>query len=241
MPPNEQSEIKESPSISSEEKDHLERSTKKIKNVHTVDIYPEQERPMETEVTAAEEFQPSVVMETDSSDISQNHPPSSLSEGPHTTSISTAEIKHRSFKDAVLQSKEPSKEDLEKRLAEFLDSDEEDMDKIVSDEEMALIEAAMAAARSSLSSLSQLQKNARSIQSITLLLKRRLSMEGQPSLAGGDIENAGGGCSSRKRNRVFESLLHSFRRNKGLAITKSVQQPTIAPNAWSKASSSLSF
>ncbi|KAH7866626.1 hypothetical protein Vadar_022877 [Vaccinium darrowii] len=77
---------------------------------------------------------------------------------------------------------------------------------------MALIEAAMVAARSSLSSPSQLQKNVRSIQSITLLLKRRLSREGQPSSAGGDIEDAGSGCSSRTRNRVFESLLHSWNR-----------------------------
>lgn len=128
MPPNEHSVITESSTISSEEKDHLERSTKKIKNVHTVEIYPEQERPMETEVTIAEAVQSPVVMETDSSAISQNHPPSSLSEGPHTTSNLAVEIKPRSFKDAVLQSKESSKEDLEKRLAEFPDSDEEDME-----------------------------------------------------------------------------------------------------------------
>ncbi|KAI8573731.1 hypothetical protein RHMOL_Rhmol01G0299000 [Rhododendron molle] len=86
--------------------------------------------------------------------------------------------------------------------------------EIVSDEEMALIEAALAAAGSS-----QLRKNARSIQSISLLAKRRLSTGEQPSSAGGDIEDAGGGCGSRKRSRVFESLLHRYRRKRGLSVT----------------------
>lgn len=81
---------------------------------------------------------------------------------------------------------------------------------------MAFYEAALAAAAAG---SSQLRKNARSIQSITGLAKRRLSTGEQPSSAGGDIEDAGGGCGSRKRSRVFESLLHRFRRKRGLSVT----------------------
>uniref|UniRef100_A0A5B7AUI1 Exonuclease V n=2 Tax=Davidia involucrata TaxID=16924 RepID=A0A5B7AUI1_DAVIN len=111
--------------------------------------------------------------------------------------------------------------------------------EIVSEEEMALIEAALAAARSSLSSSSspaisavsssssslfsslsstQFQRNARSIQSITLLSKRRFS--GCTTSSVGDIEDLGAGFRSpQKRNRVTESLLHRFRRKRGLSVT----------------------
>ncbi|KAL6953712.1 hypothetical protein U1Q18_020961 [Sarracenia purpurea var. burkii] len=113
--------------------------------------------------------------------------------------------------------------------------------EIVSDEEMALIEAAFAATRSSLSSSSSspissviysssspsslfsslspthFQRTSRSIQSITLLSKRRLSTE--PGTVG-DIEDAGGDFrTTQKRNRVTESFLHRFRRKRGLYVT----------------------
>ncbi|KAF5751527.1 hypothetical protein HS088_TW02G00541 [Tripterygium wilfordii] len=94
--------------------------------------------------------------------------------------------------------------------------------EIVSEEEMALLEAALAATRSSFSSpaissicspsrSSQFQRNARSVHSITLLSKRRLSYCSQS-----DIEDFGG---TQKRNRVPESLLQRFRKNRGLNVT----------------------
>lgn len=95
--------------------------------------------------------------------------------------------------------------------------------EIVSDEEMALIEAALAAARSSIScssssainssSSSKILFNARSIQSITLLSKRGLSA------AHPDIEDLCKTASTQKRVKVNESLLHRFRRKKGFAVT----------------------
>ncbi|KAL7264692.1 hypothetical protein ACSBR1_002619 [Camellia fascicularis] len=110
--------------------------------------------------------------------------------------------------------------------------------EIVSDEEMALIEAAFAATRSSLTSSislsssssssssslfsSQFQRNAaRSIQSITLLSKR--SLYTQPTSVG-DIEDVVGGGIRRKRttlksNRPVDSFLHRFRRKRALSVT----------------------
>ncbi|KAM7522309.1 hypothetical protein LguiA_012211 [Lonicera macranthoides] len=102
--------------------------------------------------------------------------------------------------------------------------------EIVTDEEMALIEAAFAATRSSSSSsvatsisnsssssslFSSTQFNTRSIRSITILSKRRLSE---------DIEDFGGITVSsthkkkmKKKNRM--SFLHRFRRKRGLFVT----------------------
>ena len=95
--------------------------------------------------------------------------------------------------------------------------------EIVSDEEMALIEAALAAAvttaRSSSSAIhppscsSQNLFNTRSIHSITLLSKR-----GLPS-SQLDIEDLCKSSSTQKKIKVNESLLQRFRRNKGLAVT----------------------
>ncbi|KAF5744681.1 hypothetical protein HS088_TW07G00258 [Tripterygium wilfordii] len=94
--------------------------------------------------------------------------------------------------------------------------------EIVSEEEMALLEAALAATRSSFSSSdipsicspspsSQFQMNARCVSSITLLSKRGLSCCSRP-----DIEDFGG---TQKRNRVPESLLQRFRKNRALSVT----------------------
>ncbi|CAK9143215.1 unnamed protein product [Ilex paraguariensis] len=110
--------------------------------------------------------------------------------------------------------------------------------EIVSEEEMALIEAALAATRSSLASAScsainsaasssssifcssiQFQGNARSIRSISLLSKRRLSGCTETG-SGGDIEDLGDGFNlTSKRNKPTESLLHRFRRRRGLSVT----------------------
>lgn len=95
--------------------------------------------------------------------------------------------------------------------------------EIVTEEEMALIEAALAATRSSLSSSvmpaicspsssSLFINNARSIHSITSLSKRRV-----PGGCGeSDIEDL---RSTQKKNRVAESLFHRFRRRRGLSVT----------------------
>ncbi|XP_022730596.1 exonuclease V, chloroplastic-like [Durio zibethinus] len=93
----------------------------------------------------------------------------------------------------------------------------------VSDEDMAIIEAAYAATRSSLSSSisssicstsSRFQTNTRSIQSITLLSKRGLN--GSSEL---DIEDSGHLKNTQKRSRVAQPFLHRFRRKRGLSVT----------------------
>lgn len=107
--------------------------------------------------------------------------------------------------------------------------------EIVTDEEMALIEAALTATRSSLSSSTipaisftaaassssfspLLHRNARSIGSIARLSKRRLSdcTDTRPIR---DIEDSGELRSTQKKIGVGESLLHRFRRKKGLSVT----------------------
>ncbi|XP_011089348.1 exonuclease V, chloroplastic [Sesamum indicum] len=90
--------------------------------------------------------------------------------------------------------------------------------EIIAEEEMALIEAALAAAVPS----ALFPQNSRSIRSITLLSKRRLSactFTGSP-----DIEDSGGVVGSNspqknKKTRVLESFLHRFRRGRGLSVT----------------------
>lgn len=105
---------------------------------------------------------------------------------------------------------------------------------------MALIEAAfaVAATRSSLlsssssslssclSSSTQFQRNARSIGSITLLSKRRLSgCSERASIADiEDLSSGGGGSgstssSTQTKSKLTESLLHRFRKRKGLCVT----------------------
>ncbi|XP_019199121.1 PREDICTED: exonuclease V, chloroplastic [Ipomoea nil] len=98
--------------------------------------------------------------------------------------------------------------------------------EIISDEEMALIEAALAATRPSLScsssSSTQFQRSARSIHSITLTSKRQLSGCTETGLSSvGDIEDGRNRIitSPRKKNRFTQSLLHRFRRKRGLAVT----------------------
>ncbi|GAV62081.1 Morph_protein1 domain-containing protein [Cephalotus follicularis] len=93
--------------------------------------------------------------------------------------------------------------------------------EIVSEEEMALIEAAIAATRSSaihatLSPSSSLfQRNVRSIKSITLLSKRGLSDSNEQP----DFEDAGHLGMTQMRSRVAQSFLNRFRRKRGLSVT----------------------
>ncbi|VFQ96615.1 unnamed protein product [Cuscuta campestris] len=93
--------------------------------------------------------------------------------------------------------------------------------EIISDEEMALIDAALAAACPSISCSTQLQRGVRSIHSITLLSKRRVSgCTESGSSPTRDIEDGGNRIvSPRKKNRLKESLLQRFRRKRGLAVT----------------------
>lgn len=88
--------------------------------------------------------------------------------------------------------------------------------EIVSEEEMALIDAALAATRCSLLSSvsSHFHRNARSIQSITLLSKRRLLGCNRP-----DIEDFGNLGMTHKKNKVAESYLERFRKKGGLCAT----------------------
>ncbi|RAL46103.1 hypothetical protein DM860_006257 [Cuscuta australis] len=93
--------------------------------------------------------------------------------------------------------------------------------EIISDEEMALIDAALAAACPSISCSTQLQRGVRSIHSITLLSKRRVSgCTESGSSPTRDIEDGGNRIvSPGKKNRLKESLLQRFRRKRGLAVT----------------------
>ncbi|KAG6619850.1 hypothetical protein I3843_13G093400 [Carya illinoinensis] len=89
--------------------------------------------------------------------------------------------------------------------------------EIVSEEEMALIEAAFVAARSSIPSIRSpydFHRNARSIQSITALSKR--SFSGRTEI---DIEDSGDFASTLKKIKANESFLHRFRSKKGLSVT----------------------
>ena len=98
-------------------------------------------------------------------------------------------------------------------------------------EEMASIEASLASTRSSLSSSAvpaicstsqsqshsqyEFQRNARSIQSITLRAKRRFSFCTEPS----DIEDLGSLRSNqKKKSRVAGSFFHRFRNKTGLFV-----------------------
>ncbi|VFQ98903.1 unnamed protein product [Cuscuta campestris] len=86
---------------------------------------------------------------------------------------------------------------------------------------MALIDAALAAACPSISCSTQLQRGVRSIHSITLLSKRRVSgCTESGSSPTRDVEDVGNRIvSPRKKNRLKESLLQRFRRKRGLAVT----------------------
>ncbi|XP_028807279.1 exonuclease V, chloroplastic isoform X2 [Neltuma alba] len=97
--------------------------------------------------------------------------------------------------------------------------------EIVSDEEMAIIEAALAYARSFTFSVapaipsptfpSQLHINAKSpVRSIAVL-----SNKGFSNCSQSDIEDSGNMLNTQKRRREAESYLHRFRKNRGLSIT----------------------
>ncbi|XP_028757042.1 exonuclease V, chloroplastic-like isoform X1 [Neltuma alba] len=97
--------------------------------------------------------------------------------------------------------------------------------EIVSDEEMAIIEAALAYARSFTFSVapaipsptfpSQLHINGKSpVRSIAVL-----SNKGFSNCSQSDIEDSGNMLNTQKRRREAESYLHRFRKNRGLSIT----------------------
>ncbi|KAL4332927.1 hypothetical protein GQ457_07G036110 [Hibiscus cannabinus] len=96
--------------------------------------------------------------------------------------------------------------------------------EFVSEEEMALIEAAYAATRSSLSSSavcssicspsSRFQANTRTIQSITLLSKRALNASSEL-----DIEDSDSLKNTQKRTRVSQPFLHRLRSKRALSVT----------------------
>ncbi|KAF6134721.1 hypothetical protein GIB67_002122 [Kingdonia uniflora] len=101
--------------------------------------------------------------------------------------------------------------------------------EIVSEEEMAIIEAAFAATKSvfSPSFYHQFGSNVRSIESsFTLISKRSLSLCSSTSLSSseltvnsGDIEDLGGTQMNKKKGKYLETFLHRFRRKRGLAVT----------------------
>ncbi|OVA18149.1 Exonuclease V [Macleaya cordata] len=107
--------------------------------------------------------------------------------------------------------------------------------EFVTEEEMSLIDAALAATTSSLSSRSspcsysfpsspssssQFQRNGRSVESITFYSKRKLSVCSETeSLRTRDIEDFGEFKGTQKKLKVLEGFLHRFRRKRGLAIT----------------------
>ncbi|XP_065628282.1 exonuclease V, chloroplastic isoform X2 [Quercus suber] len=92
--------------------------------------------------------------------------------------------------------------------------------EIVSEEEMALLEAALAFASvpanasAICSPLRGFHGKARSIQSITVVSKRTFSGHTEP-----DIEDSGNFATTQKKNKNNESFLHRFRKNKGLSVT----------------------
>lgn len=84
---------------------------------------------------------------------------------------------------------------------------------------MSLIEAAFSSAAAASPSV-QFDRNVRSIRSIAILSKRRLS--GCTELRNSDIEDSGrviGSNSPNRKSRVLESFLHRFRRRRGLSVT----------------------
>ncbi|KAL0436470.1 UNVERIFIED_CONTAM: Exonuclease V, chloroplastic [Sesamum radiatum] len=90
--------------------------------------------------------------------------------------------------------------------------------EIIAEDEMALIEAALAAAVP----YAHFPQNSRSIRSITLLSKRRLSActsTGSPDIE--DSSRVVGSSSPQKNKKIrgVESFLHRFRRGRGLSVT----------------------
>ncbi|KAK9939920.1 hypothetical protein M0R45_016600 [Rubus argutus] len=86
--------------------------------------------------------------------------------------------------------------------------------EIVSVEGMARLEAALVAARLPFSVIPLIRSShVRSIQSITVVSKRRFS-----GCSGPDIEDSGGVRLTQKKTRLADSFLHWFRK-KGLVVT----------------------
>ncbi|KAB1228021.1 Exonuclease V, chloroplastic [Morella rubra] len=89
--------------------------------------------------------------------------------------------------------------------------------EFVSEDEMALIDFALAAACSSIPPIRSpftFQRHARSIQSISVLAKRSLS-----GLTVLDIEDSGDLASTHKKSKAAETFFNRFRKKKGLAVT----------------------
>jgi exonuclease V len=103
--------------------------------------------------------------------------------------------------------------------------------EIVSDEEMAFIEAAYASISSSVLSRSLSsstpsssprllhQNNVFSINSITLLSKRNLSSSCDASGAAADIEDTLQFSNSQKKPNISDSFLRRFRKKRALSVT----------------------
>ena len=100
--------------------------------------------------------------------------------------------------------------------------------EIVSDEEMAFIEAAYASVSSSSSSILSRcsssptrllhSNNAISINSITLVSKPRLSSSSSSCAGAGDIEDTVVNYSQKKPN-ISDSFLRRFRKKRALSVT----------------------
>lgn len=90
--------------------------------------------------------------------------------------------------------------------------------EIVSEEEMALLEAALALASVPVNAIRSPLRNfhskARSIQSITVLSKRTF-----PGLTEPDIEDSGNFATTQKNSQGQQSFLQRFRKKKGLSVT----------------------
>ncbi|KAL3653080.1 hypothetical protein CASFOL_002761 [Castilleja foliolosa] len=85
--------------------------------------------------------------------------------------------------------------------------------EIISEEEMALIEAAFAAA------VLPPARNSSSIRSINLLSKRGLSACGSPDIEDSGRVDGSGSPQKSKKLRVLEPFLNQFRRRRGLSVT----------------------
>jgi exonuclease V len=119
-------------------------------------------------------------------------------------------------------------------MAETSSSDNNNIPiEIVSDEEMAFIEAAYASISSSVLSRSLSsstltpsssprllhQNNVFSINSITLLSKRNLSSSCAASGAAADIEDTLQFINSKKKPNISDSFLRRFRNKRALSVT----------------------
>uniref|UniRef100_A0A2N9FSD8 Integrase catalytic domain-containing protein n=1 Tax=Fagus sylvatica TaxID=28930 RepID=A0A2N9FSD8_FAGSY len=102
--------------------------------------------------------------------------------------------------------------------------------EIVSEEEMALLEAALALASVPVNAIRSPLRNfhskARSIQSITVLSKRTF-----PGLTEPDIEDSGNFATTQKNSQGQQSFLQRFRKKKGLSVTD-LTSTSLGPLQW---------